>query len=181
MHSTLFVTLPSDGMYHLYPIKNSLTRDGARPSIRSILDPSVAELQSHTHPPELILTPSPTLAHPHDSCRRLSSPGRVSLCLHGSPPARRRGARCLCLCCRPPPPVKRGRPTGHERRRHGRRSAGVRLGPHGPTRMVALDGPVHHERPWTGNDLQPCGHAREPAEGRGAWPDHASSAIAQEA
>src|SRR5215510_2794198 len=163
MHSTLFVTLPSDGMYHLYPIKNSLTRDGARPSIRSILDPSVAELQSHTHPPELILTPSPTLAHPHDACRRLSSPGRVSLCLGGWQPHRRRRARCLCVCFRPPTPGKRGRPKGHERRLHGRHHAGVGLVQQGPTRMLAHDGHVHHESPLTVNDLQPFGHDRVPA------------------
>ena len=153
---------------NLYPMKNSLTRDGAQHSIRSILDYRVAELQSHTHPTEPILTASPTPAHPHGSCRRSSSPGRVSLCLDGWQPYRRRRARCLCLCFRPPTPGKRGRPQDHERRLHGRRYAGVRLVQQEPTRMVALDGHVYHESPLTGNDLQPFGHARVPASSQEA-------------
>ena len=42
--------------YNLHPIKNSLTRDGAPHSIRSILAYPVAALQSHTHLTELMLT-----------------------------------------------------------------------------------------------------------------------------
>jgi len=55
------------------------------------------------------------------------------------------------------------RPKGHERRLHGRRHAGVRLVQQGPTLMLALDAHVHHERPFTANDLQPYSHARMPA------------------
>ena len=55
------------------------------------------------------------------------------------------------------------RPKGHERRIHGRRHAGVRLVQHGPTLMLALDAPVHHEGPFTVDDLQPYGYSRVPA------------------
>ncbi len=55
------------------------------------------------------------------------------------------------------------RPKGHERRLHGRRHAGVRLVQQGPTLMLALDAHVHHESPFTVNDLQPYSHARMPA------------------
>jgi hypothetical protein len=55
------------------------------------------------------------------------------------------------------------RPKGHERRIHGRRHAGVRLVQQGPTLMLALDAHVHHDGPFTVDDLQPYGHSRVPA------------------
>lgn len=55
------------------------------------------------------------------------------------------------------------RPKGHERRIHGRRHAGVRLVQQGPTLMLALDAPVHHNGPFTGDDLEPYRHSRVPA------------------
>ena len=55
------------------------------------------------------------------------------------------------------------RPKGHERRMHGRRHAGVRLVQQGPTLMLALDAHVHHDGPFTVDDLQPYGHSRVPA------------------
>jgi hypothetical protein len=54
-------------------------------------------------------------------------------------------------------------PKGHERRIHGRRHAGVRLVPQGPTRMLALDAHVHHHGPFTVDDLEPYRHSRVPA------------------
>ena len=54
-------------------------------------------------------------------------------------------------------------PKGHERRIHGRRHAGVRLVQQGPTLMLALDAHVHHDGPFTVDDLQPYGHSRVPA------------------
>ena len=54
-------------------------------------------------------------------------------------------------------------PKGHERRIHGRRHAGVRLVPQGPTLMLALDAPVHPDGPFTVDDLQPYSHSRVPA------------------
>src|SRR4029077_19194959 len=54
------------------------------------------------------------------------------------------------------------RPKGHERRLHGRRHAGVRIVQQGPTLLLALDAHVHHESPFTGDDLEPYGHARVP-------------------
>ena len=55
------------------------------------------------------------------------------------------------------------RPKGHERRLHGRRHAGVRIVQQGPTLMLALDAHVHHDSPFTVDDLQPYGHAGVPA------------------
>lgn len=55
------------------------------------------------------------------------------------------------------------RPKGHERRIHGRRHAGVRLVQQGPTLMLALDAHVHHNGPFTGDDLEPYRHSRVPA------------------
>jgi hypothetical protein len=55
------------------------------------------------------------------------------------------------------------RPKGHERRIHGRHHAGVRIVQQGPTLMLALDAPRHHDGPFTVNDLQPYGHSRVPA------------------
>jgi hypothetical protein len=55
------------------------------------------------------------------------------------------------------------RPQGHERRRHGRRHAGVRIVQQGPTLLWALDAPRHHDGPLTVHDLQPYGHSRVPA------------------
>ena len=55
------------------------------------------------------------------------------------------------------------RPKGHERRIHGRRHAGVRLVQQGPTLMVALDAHVHHNGPFTVDDLEPYRHSRVPA------------------
>ena len=55
------------------------------------------------------------------------------------------------------------RPTGPERRMHGRRHAGVRLVQQGPTRRLALAAPVHHHGPCTGNALEPDRHRRVPA------------------
>ncbi len=55
------------------------------------------------------------------------------------------------------------RPKGHERRMHGRRHAGVRLVQQGPTLMLALDAHVHHNGPFTGDDLEPYRHSRVPA------------------
>jgi len=55
------------------------------------------------------------------------------------------------------------RPKGHERRIHGRRHAGVRLVQQGPTLMLALDAHVHHNGPFTVDDLAPYHHSRVPA------------------
>jgi hypothetical protein len=55
------------------------------------------------------------------------------------------------------------RPKGHERRIHGRRHVGVRLVQQGPTLLLALDAPVHHEGPLTVDDLAPYRHSRVPA------------------
>lgn len=55
------------------------------------------------------------------------------------------------------------RPKGHERRIHGRHHAGVRIVQQGPTLMLALDAHIHHEGPFTVDDLQPYGHSRVPA------------------
>jgi hypothetical protein len=46
-------------------------------------------------------------------------------------------------------------PKGHERRIHGHSHAGVRIVRQGPTLMLALDTHVHHEEPFTGDDLMP--------------------------
>jgi len=46
-------------------------------------------------------------------------------------------------------------PTGHERRIHGHGHAGVRIVRQGPTLMLALDAPVHHDGPCTVDDLEP--------------------------
>jgi hypothetical protein len=54
------------------------------------------------------------------------------------------------------------RPKGHERRRHGRRHAGVRIVQQGPTLLLALDAHVHHDGPFAVDDLEPYGHARVP-------------------
>jgi hypothetical protein len=54
-------------------------------------------------------------------------------------------------------------PKGHERRIHGRRHAGVRLVQQGPTLMLALDAHVHHNGPFTVDDLEPYRHSRVPA------------------
>ena len=54
-------------------------------------------------------------------------------------------------------------PKGHERRLHGRRHAGVRLVRQGPTLMLALDAHLHHDGPFTVDDLEPYGHSRVPA------------------
>ena len=54
------------------------------------------------------------------------------------------------------------RPKGHERRRHGRRHAGVRIVQPGPTLLLALDAHVHHDGSLTVDDLEPYGHARVP-------------------
>ena len=54
-------------------------------------------------------------------------------------------------------------PTGHERRMHGRRHAGVRLVQQGPTLLWALDAQVHHHGPCTGDDLEPSRQSRVPA------------------
>jgi len=55
------------------------------------------------------------------------------------------------------------RPKGHERRIHGRRHAGVRLVQQGPTLMLALDAHMHHNGPFTVDDLEPYRHSRVPA------------------
>jgi hypothetical protein len=55
------------------------------------------------------------------------------------------------------------RPKGHERRIHGRRHVGVRLVQQGPTLLLALDAHVHHEGPFTVDDLAPYRHSRVPA------------------
>jgi len=55
------------------------------------------------------------------------------------------------------------RPKGHERRLHGRHHAGVRIVQQGPTLMLALDAPRHHDGPLTVDDLQPYGPSRVPA------------------
>ena len=46
-------------------------------------------------------------------------------------------------------------PKGHERRIYGRRHTGVRIVRQGPTLMLALDAHVHHEEPFTVDDLTP--------------------------
>ena len=43
-------------------------------------------------------------------------------------------------------------PTGHERRMHGHRHAGVRLVQDGPTLRLALDAHLAHPEPFTGAD-----------------------------
>jgi len=53
-------------------------------------------------------------------------------------------------------------PKGHERRIHGHGHAGVRIVRQGPTLMLALDAHVHHDGPFTVDDLAPYGHARVP-------------------
>ena len=53
-------------------------------------------------------------------------------------------------------------PKGHERRIHGHRHAGVRIVWQGPTLMLALDAHMHHDGPFTIDDLEPYGHARVP-------------------
>lgn len=53
-------------------------------------------------------------------------------------------------------------PKGHERRIHGHGHAGVRIVRQGPTLMLALDAHVHHDGPFTVDDLEPYGHARVP-------------------
>jgi hypothetical protein len=53
-------------------------------------------------------------------------------------------------------------PQGHERRMHGHRHAGVRIVWQGPTLLLALDAHVHHDSPFTVEDLEPYGHARVP-------------------
>ena len=53
-------------------------------------------------------------------------------------------------------------PKGHERRIHGHRHAGVRLVRQGPTLMLALDAHVHHEEPFTVDDLTPYRRADVP-------------------
>ena len=54
------------------------------------------------------------------------------------------------------------RPKGHERRLHGRRHAGVRIVQQGPTLLLALDAHVHHDGPFTVDDLELYSHARVP-------------------
>jgi len=54
------------------------------------------------------------------------------------------------------------RPKGHERRLHGRRHAGVRIVQQGPTLLLALDAHVHHDGPFTADDLELYRHARVP-------------------
>ena len=54
-------------------------------------------------------------------------------------------------------------PKGHERRIYGRRHTGVRIVRQGPTLMLALDAHVHHEAPFTVDDLASYGDARVPA------------------
>ena len=53
-------------------------------------------------------------------------------------------------------------PNGHERRIHGHRHAGVRIVRQGPTLMLALDAHVHHEEPFTVDDLTPYRRADVP-------------------
>jgi hypothetical protein len=53
-------------------------------------------------------------------------------------------------------------PKGHERRLHGRRHVGVRLVRQGPTLMCVLDAHLHHDGPWTVDDLEPYRDARVP-------------------
>ena len=45
------------------------------------------------------------------------------------------------------------KPKGHERRIHGHRHAGVRIGQEGPTLLLALDAHVTHPEPFTAHDL----------------------------
>ena len=53
-------------------------------------------------------------------------------------------------------------PKGHERRIHGHRHAGVRIVWQGPTLRLALDAHMHHDGPFTVEDLEPYGRARVP-------------------
>ena len=53
-------------------------------------------------------------------------------------------------------------PQGHARRRQGHRPAGVRIVPQGPTRMLALEAPGHHEGRCTVDALAPYGQAGVP-------------------
>jgi hypothetical protein len=45
-------------------------------------------------------------------------------------------------------------PTGHERRIHGHRHAGVRIVQEGPTLLLAWDAHVTHPEPFTAPDLE---------------------------
>jgi hypothetical protein len=54
-------------------------------------------------------------------------------------------------------------PKGHERRMHGHRHAGVRLGQEGPTLLLALDAHIAHPEPFTAADLWPYRHSPAPA------------------
>jgi len=54
-------------------------------------------------------------------------------------------------------------PKGHERRIHGHRHAGVRIVQEGPTLLLALDAHLHHDEPFTQDDLLPYRHAEIPA------------------
>src|SRR5256884_4992714 len=54
-------------------------------------------------------------------------------------------------------------PKGHERRMHGHCHAGVRIVRQGPTLMLALDAHVHHDGPFTIDDLEPYRYSRVPA------------------
>jgi hypothetical protein len=53
-------------------------------------------------------------------------------------------------------------PTGHERRIHGHRHAGVRLVQEGPTLLLALDAHLAHPEPFTAADLRPYRHSPAP-------------------
>jgi hypothetical protein len=53
-------------------------------------------------------------------------------------------------------------PKSHERRIHGHRHAGIRIVLEGPTLVHALDAHVAHPEPFTVEELQPYGRAKEP-------------------
>jgi hypothetical protein len=59
-------------------------------------------------------------------------------------------------------------PTGHERRLHGRRHAGVRLVRQGPTLLLVLDAHLPHDGVLTVDDLAPYRHAQVPTSQREA-------------
>jgi len=54
-------------------------------------------------------------------------------------------------------------PKGHERRIHGHRHAGVRLGQEGPTLLLALDAHLTHPEPFTAADVWPYRASPAPA------------------
>jgi hypothetical protein len=55
-------------------------------------------------------------------------------------------------------------PQGHERRIHGRRHAGIRIGCEGPTRLLVLDAHRGRDGPFPAEELHPYRHHPAPAD-----------------